>query len=107
MKLRVALLLALLLEVFVALIVPAQKTQSLKLEPLSPNFPEIIGSDAKLEPSRPASVSRKGRCGIRRGFSTSATRRSTRFFESIRTARRKASSHWATRTAILSTAAIG
>src|SRR5450631_4316236 len=49
MKLRVALLLALLVVVCAALIVPAQKTQSLKLEPLSPNFPEIIGSDAKLE----------------------------------------------------------
>jgi gluconolactonase len=49
MKLRVALLLALLVVVFAALIVPAQKTQSLKLELLSPNFREIIGSDARLE----------------------------------------------------------
>src|ERR1039457_4245457 len=49
MKLRVALLLAWLVVVFAALIVPAQKTQNLKLELLSPNFREIIGSDARLE----------------------------------------------------------
>jgi gluconolactonase len=49
MKLRVAFFLAGLVVVYAALIVPAQKPQSLKLEPLSPNFPEIIGSDAKLE----------------------------------------------------------
>jgi gluconolactonase len=49
MKLRVALLLALLAVVFAAAIVPAQKTQSFKLESLSPKFLGLISSNAKLE----------------------------------------------------------
>jgi gluconolactonase len=49
MKLRVTLLLALLAVVFAAAIVPAQKTQSFKLESLSPKFLGLISSNAKLE----------------------------------------------------------
>jgi gluconolactonase len=49
MKLRVALLLALLAVFFAAAIVPAQKTQSFKLESLSPKFLGLISSNVKLE----------------------------------------------------------
>jgi gluconolactonase len=49
MKIRLALLLAWLAVTFFSVTVTAQKTQSFKLEPLSPKFSELIGSDAMLE----------------------------------------------------------
>jgi len=49
MRLRRSLLRALLAVVFLPVIVPAQKTQSFKLEPLSPKFLDLIGGSAKLE----------------------------------------------------------
>jgi len=49
MNLRRSLLRPFLAVVFLSAIVPAQKTQSFKLEPLSPKFLDLIGSSAKLE----------------------------------------------------------
>jgi gluconolactonase len=49
MKIRLALLLPWSVVVLFSLIAAAQKIQSFKLEPLSPKFSELIGSDAKLE----------------------------------------------------------
>jgi gluconolactonase len=48
-KRRISLFLTLLVVVFAAVAVLAQKAQSFKLEPLSPKFEELIAANAKLE----------------------------------------------------------
>ena len=107
MKCRVAFLLAVLAVVFVAAIVLAQKTQRFELQSLSPRFGELISSSAELERVATGFGFTEGPMWDPAGFLYVSDETINKIFRVYPNARKKSSSHWATRMVKPSIAAIG
>lgn len=103
MKIRSALCLASLAAFLSSAIASAQEKRGFRLEPLSPKFAGLIGSDAKLETIATGFGFTEGPMWDPSGFLYVSDETLNKIFRVYPDGKKK-SSHWATRTEILSTA---